>query len=682
MSAKKKTKFHHPVSCTQYSFTSLTTSGFPLYGQPAVNSNIIFQPLILNSRQLAEYYTNHYNTTTMDSSIGYLNNYPPPAQFAQISPYVQAIPWRNCVEQTISPSSTHASRPTLSEDPFIVNQEYIPFENDKNQKKRKLSDKESPKFVNPQTIPWVSGWILDDFTKAIYILNQEMQDFVDYISPRHEERRMRQYVIRLIEREFGGDKIAILAFGSFDTELYLPTSDIDLVFFCKSTDIRKLVHSYAAKIRRLNGLNEPANGGMGSYTVLLLVISFLQHHKLSRTNRINARQNLGVLLIDFFELYGNKFNYQDLAICVKSDGDYLHKAETLIPTNKPDMLAIIDPCNNTNNVANATSNWKLIRDEFAEAARKLRKAVIKVQDGYFLKRSNEPANFSILGSIVSVSNGWQKERNHIMNIYNDIKAGRINSFSPLERGNELDYVFSDEHLRVKVANIENVYEGYIQAVVAQRNMASLEAKPKSILKKPSITFQSKAPRLKWDEDNLQLTESQKDSTMKISEPKTPFIHYNQETDEIMTDLDTIPGLALNTSGISPVGSVSSVSSSGAHFPDTIKDDWESENSEEDEETREKRKKFAQLRARHYNMKEAIRLGHKLVDEEIDDEDNNNQNNGKNRSKKEGKKSVAFSLIGETSTHTYEKDVVGEEEVKEEDKDEKNKEENGLILMET
>ena len=38
--------------------------------------------------------------------------------------------------------------------------------------------------------------------------------------------------------------------------------------------------------------------------------------------------------------------------------------------------------------------------------------------------------------------------------------------------------------------------------------------------------------IQWDEENLMLTEAQKDSTMKVTEPKTPFLHYNEKTDEI------------------------------------------------------------------------------------------------------------------------------------------------------
>lgn len=36
--------------------------------------------------------------------------------------------------------------------------------------------------------------------------------------------------------------------------------------------------------------------------------------------------------------------------------------------------------------------------------------------------------------------------------------------------------------------------------------------------------------LQWDEENLALTEAQKDSQMKITEPKTPYVRYDAETD--------------------------------------------------------------------------------------------------------------------------------------------------------
>jgi protein phosphatase inhibitor 2 len=74
---------------------------------------------------------------------------------------------------------------------------------------------------------------------------------------------------------------------------------------------------------------------------------------------------------------------------------------------------------------------------------------------------------------------------------------------------------------------------------------------------------STSPRLKWDEANLYLTEQQKSSTMKITEPKTPYtrrydpaedpsdddgdqmqVDHPDGVDSLMTGIDDIPGLDL------------------------------------------------------------------------------------------------------------------------------------------
>ncbi|KAG5440894.1 hypothetical protein PCK2_000049, partial [Pneumocystis canis] len=51
---------------------------------------------------------------------------------------------------------------------------------------------------------------------------------------------------------------------------------------------------------------------------------------------------------------------------------------------------------------------------------------------------------------------------------------------------------------------------------------------------------SSSPRLKWDEANLYMTEQEKTSTMKITEPKTPYTHQYDRSpnfDEEMMDSD-------------------------------------------------------------------------------------------------------------------------------------------------
>jgi len=189
-------------------------------------------------------------------------------------------------------------------------------------------------------------------------------------------------------------------------------------------------------------------------------------------------------------------------------------------------------------------------------------------------------------------------------------------------------------------------------------------KPKGILKNaPS----SNAQHLQWDEENLALTEAQKDSQMKITEPKTPYVRYNAETDEFEGDIPSLD-LAGNGSGVnspvlqSPVsaeqpppsppasprrasfsGGVNGRSSSGSirsrsgsssrstsfSLPNEAKgeisgvtigpDDEEVEEDEEmDEEAAAKHAAFVKARGRHYsNEAEAMKRARELMEDEDD-----------------------------------------------------------------
>ncbi|KAF7708001.1 terminal nucleotidyltransferase 4A-like [Silurus meridionalis] len=91
-------------------------------------------------------------------------------------------------------------------------------------------------------------------------------------------------------------------------------------------------------------LNEVFTGGISSYCLILMAISFLQLHP-----RIDCRAtniNLGILLIEFFELYGRHFNYLKTGIRVKNGGAYLAKEEmmkAMSSGHRPSMLCIEDP---------------------------------------------------------------------------------------------------------------------------------------------------------------------------------------------------------------------------------------------------------------------------------------------------------------------------------------------------
>ncbi|TRM67909.1 hypothetical protein BD626DRAFT_480163 [Schizophyllum amplum] len=200
-------------------------------------------------------------------------------------------------------------------------------------------------------------------------------------------------------------------------------------------------------------------------------------------------------------------------------------------------------------------------------------------------------------------------------------------------------------------------------------MQSAGAKPKGILK--NAPGQGPGHSLQWDEENIALTEIQKDSLMKITEPKTPYVRYNAETDTFEGD---IPNLDLNGHYVNPtapppeeaqveramsaspppppsehssrrasIGSSSGRSASGArstsrsssrstsfNLPTEAKGEIrahlgdaspEADADEEmDEETAAKHAEFVKARGRHYsNEAEAMKMAAKLMEEEDDEE---------------------------------------------------------------
>ena len=102
-------------------------------------------------------------------------------------------------------------------------------------------------------------------------------------------------------------------------------------------------------------LNEVFTGGISSYSLILMTISFLQLHP--RMDASSDRANLGVLLIEFFELYGRYFNYYNVGIRVRDGGSYVPKntiQEQMDPGYRPSILCIEDPLNPKNDIGKSS----------------------------------------------------------------------------------------------------------------------------------------------------------------------------------------------------------------------------------------------------------------------------------------------------------------------------------------
>ena len=90
-----------------------------------------------------------------------------------------------------------------------------------------------------------------------------------------------------------------------------------------------------------NWLSEVYYGGIGSYGLTLMVVSFIQMQK-----RAHAPLTLGALFLGFLQLYGFNFNYELTGISLRNGGSYFpKKAHDWFDPRKPYLLAIEDPDN-------------------------------------------------------------------------------------------------------------------------------------------------------------------------------------------------------------------------------------------------------------------------------------------------------------------------------------------------
>lgn len=150
-------------------------------------------------------------------------------------------------------------------------------------------------------------------------------------------------------------------------------------------------------------LNEVYYGGISSYSLFLLLVSFLQLHPRTAANESSA--NLGVLLIEFFELYGRNFNYRKTAISVRDGGSYFPKEE-VSQDSESALLYIQDPANPVENAGGSCYGMWQVKQAFDNAYLRLHSNVIT--------RDNPvPRTESLLSTIIQVSEEVNEYRNWV-----------------------------------------------------------------------------------------------------------------------------------------------------------------------------------------------------------------------------------------------------------------------------
>ncbi|KKK19785.1 hypothetical protein P175DRAFT_0441046 [Aspergillus ochraceoroseus IBT 24754] len=141
----------------------------------------------------------------------------------------------------------------------------------------------------------------------------------------------------------------------------------------------------------LRGLNEVPTGGLGGFSITCLVTSLLQHMPHS-----NLSPNLGGILMDFFEFYGNNFDYESVGIRLAPPGYFNKRVYKVYKENNNARLSIEDPNNPDNDISGGTREIALIFKSFSEAYRLLKNRMLSMS---ISGRNHD----SILGAIIAAN---------------------------------------------------------------------------------------------------------------------------------------------------------------------------------------------------------------------------------------------------------------------------------------
>eukprot|EP00804_Cyclotella_cryptica_P008536 CCRYP_007536-RB/>CCRYP_007536-RB protein AED:0.36 eAED:0.36 QI:0/0/0/1/0/0/3/0/352 len=172
-------------------------------------------------------------------------------------------------------------------------------------------------------------------------------------------------------------------------------------------------------------INKPFTGGIGSYLLQLMIVSFLQQRSredLMRTGRLGNYFNLGSLLIDFFELYGIDFNYVTTGISVRNDGFYFAKGErdkksVFWQPSRQSGLAVENPLDITMDVGAGAYRIQMIQRVFEHSFKTLLAYVAEPRE----------ETYSILARIIPPTEAMEKRR--VQKMESEAKAAVVNTFN-------------------------------------------------------------------------------------------------------------------------------------------------------------------------------------------------------------------------------------------------------------
>ena len=166
----------------------------------------------------------------------------------------------------------------------------------------------------------------------------------------------------------------------------------------KEYDILEILLFPLKTILKISELNDPYNGGLSSYALILMIVNFLEYQK-RKKKEIN-KDKIGQLFYDFLFFYGGRMDTNHIDI---------NNINTNMKVNKTPFIFIADPLNNKNNVAKASYKYIEVKFIFLIALQILNEPCFC--SCHYNKKDNEENN---------------EEHNFLNKIFFGIKRGKLN----------------------------------------------------------------------------------------------------------------------------------------------------------------------------------------------------------------------------------------------------------------
>ncbi|KAF7319151.1 hypothetical protein HMN09_00251500 [Mycena chlorophos] len=191
-------------------------------------------------------------------------------------------------------------------------------------------------------------------------------------------------------------------------------------------------------------MNEVYTGGLGSYAVVCLCISFLQMHPKIRFGHIDPDRNLGVLVLEFFELYGHRFHYDEVGISLRNGGCYFGKRQRGwgdygVGNRRASNLSIEDPGDPSNDISSGSYNFHNVRQNLAGAhdiliaAVYTKAGILSARKGghaTLLRDRYDPKDVSILGAMLGVDQKTINDRRLVKEVYDSRALHKLVGVEP------------------------------------------------------------------------------------------------------------------------------------------------------------------------------------------------------------------------------------------------------------